>query len=227
MIKILLFLKKKALKDLHPIKIEISFQQLKNNAREFPKNRRIRSNDRIIAATTFHLVQNTRSIHQSRQARVPNPPIDQTTVRRQVEICEKTPCFARAGLEEESTEAFPVHLIDAGCSTMREKKKRGRARSRHEIKSRSIRGHCPPTFHPFPLSPTFQVATISSWANLPGQTVNVRLPSMDGVHPWRRNPLFCGRGSPWPTPRDASDGRSITGRVDPRVISSWDRSRAD
>lgn len=125
MIKILLFLKKKALKDLHPIKIEISFQQLKNNAREFPKNRRIRSNDRIIAATTFHLVQNTRSIHQSRQARVPNPPIDQTTVRRQVEICEKTPCFARAGLEEESTEAFPVHLIDAGCSTMREKKKGG------------------------------------------------------------------------------------------------------
>lgn len=124
MIKILLFLKKKALKDLHPIKIEISFQQLKNNAREFPKNR-IRSNDRIIAATTFHLVQNTRSIHQSRQARVPNPPIDQTTVRRQVEICEKTPCFARAGLEEESTEAFPVHLIDAGCSTMREKKKKG------------------------------------------------------------------------------------------------------
>lgn len=135
MIKILLFLKKEAspiygwcgdvLKDLHPIKIEILFQQLKNNAREFPKNRRIRSNDRIIAATTFHFVQNTRSIHQSRQARVPNPPIDQTTVRRQVEICEKTPCFARAGLEEESTEAFPVHLIDAGCSTMREKKKRG------------------------------------------------------------------------------------------------------
>lgn len=126
-------------------------------------------------------MQYTRSIHQSpppRQARVPNPAIDQTTVRRQVEICEKSPCFARAGLEEESTEAFPVHLIDAGCSTMREKKKekkKGHAaatRLKVDLSEAIVRR----PFTPFPDLPSRDEYR----ANLPGQTVNVRLPSMDG-----------------------------------------------
>lgn len=82
-----------------------------------------------------------------------------------------------------------------------EKKRRGGRRrregGRHEIKSRGTRGHCPPTFHPFPSRDNIDKRYLS--ANLPDKLSTSFLHPLWTVRPSSPSagklpiPLFCGR----------------------------------
>lgn len=117
-----------------------------------------------------------------------------------------------------------------------EKKRRGRGRRRRREAGTRLKVEGPEAIVRQPFTP-FQVATISINDTSPPtcrtncqRPSSIRCgPSVPPLHP-RGNFQFLSFVAVFTlaaTPRNVFDGRSITGRVDPRVISSWDRSRAD